>query len=369
MDFTLDEELAAVRDLARDILTGEASTERIREVERSASQWDGQLWKTLAEAGLLGIALPPEHGGSGLGLGALSVLLTEQGRCLAPVPLWSASIAALTLATHGDPHQRAALLAGAADGSTRLTLALEEDAPADPAAPECRATRSTDGWQLTGTKILVPFPTGTAGVLVSATAAEGTGLFLVRTDVQGLTWERAESTANGATAHLTLHGVEAHALGPPGSGVLEWTLRRAVLGLTATQVGVVAGATELAADYLGERNQFGRPLGSFQALQHHLADCYIDIEAMRVTLWQAVTALEDGFVGDREVLVAQWWASQAGVDIVHRTQHAHGGIGVDVDYPAHRFFLWGRELATTLGGALPALTELGEVLASREVVA
>jgi acyl-CoA dehydrogenase len=124
----------------------------------------------------------------------------------------------------------------------------------------------------------------------------------------------------------------------------------------------------LAASYLSERVQFGRPLGSFQAVQHQLADCYIDIEAMRVTLWQAVTALEDGEAAERAVLVAKWWAGEGGWNVVHRVQHVHGGIGVDTDYPVHRHFLWGRQIATTLGGAAAGLSRLGELLA-RETVA
>ena len=111
------------------------------------------------------------------------------------------------------------------------------------------------------------------------------------------------------------------------------------------------------------REQFGRPLGSFQAVQHQLADCWIDVDAMRLTLWQA---LEDGT--RRSALVAKWWCDQAGLDVVHRVQHVHGGIGVDVDYPVHRHFLWGKQISSTLGGSAAALADLGDLIAAEDVV-
>ncbi|MGW0997217.1 acyl-CoA dehydrogenase family protein [Streptomyces sp. NPDC002523] len=140
------------------------------------------------------------------------------------------------------------------------------------------------------------------------------------------------------------------------------------VALAAVQLGVAEGALRHAATYLTGRHQFGRPLATFQAVQHQLADCYIDIEAMRVTLWQAVTALEDGEDAERAVLVAKWWATDGGLNVVHRIQHVHGGMGVDTDYPVHRHFLWGKQISTTLGGAGADLSRLGAVLA-RETVA
>lgn len=354
MDFHLSEELAAVRDLAREIFADRATTDRIREVEDSATRVDEHLWAELAKAGLVDIALPEDCGGAGLGLAGLCVLLEEQGRAVAPVPLWSAGVAALALAEHGVR----------ADG--RITLALEEFAPAEPDAPTCSATREHGSWLLSGTKAVVPSPQGAAAVLVSATSDDGPGLFLVAADAEGLRWEPAETTARDLSAHLHLHRVTARPIGD--TEAFRRTLRRAAVALAAVQTGVIKGALALAAGYLGERHQFGRPLATFQAVQHQLADCYIDVEAVEVTLWQAITSLaDDAPDADRAVLVAKWWADQAGLDVVHRTQHVHGGIGVDIDYPAHRYFLWGKQIAGTFGGAAAALADLGAHLARAEV--
>ncbi|MDA3629957.1 acyl-CoA/acyl-ACP dehydrogenase [Saccharopolyspora sp. WRP15-2] len=365
MDCHLSEELVAVRDLARDIFTDQATTDRIREVEASETRVDEHLWAELAKAGLVGAALPEEHGGAGLGLDGLCVLLAEQGRFVAPVPLWSAVVAAMAIATHGDDEQRGRYLRATASGSARLALALEEFAPAEPNAPTCTATAEGDAWRLSGTKAVVPSPQGADAVLVSATTDRGPGLFLVEHEIHR---EQAETTTRDLSAHLHLDGATGRAVGVPGDDALHQTLRRATVALSAIQTGVARGALALAAGYLAERHQFGRPLATFQAVQHQLADCYIDVEAAEVVLWQALTSLADGAAdADRAVLVAKWWADQAGLDVVHRTQHVHGGIGVDVDYPAHRYFLWGKQISSTFGGAAAALADLGALLAAEEV--
>ncbi|GGL15073.1 acyl-CoA dehydrogenase family protein [Planomonospora parontospora] len=367
MDFTLGEELEAVRDLAREVFADRAATERVRAVEGSPDRIDEDLWTELAKTGLLGVALPEEYGGAGLGPAALCVLLEEQGRRVAPVPVWPALVGALAVAAHGTAEQRRDLLPGIADGSARLTVALEEFGPHDPRTPECtaRPDGSADGgWRLTGVKAVVPSPSGAAHVLVSATAENGTGLFLVDTGADRAGWERVETTSRDLAGNLLLTGAAAQAVGRPGTGAVDRTVELASVALAALQLGVAEGALRLAAGHLAAREQFGRPLATFQAVQHQLADCYIEIDAMRVCLWRAVCAIEEeSEAAAAPVAVAQWWAAEAGLNVVHRVQHVHGGIGVDVDYPVHRHFLWGRQIAGTLGGASAVLARLGDALA------
>lgn len=358
MDFTLGEELEAVRDLARQVLTGRAAQTRIRAAEESPAGFDEELWAELAETGLLGVALPEDAGGAGLGVGGLAVLLEEQGRVVAPVPVWPAVVAALTVAEHGTAGQRA-LIPSLLDGSARPTVALEEFGAADPAAPRCAAVRAGAGWALTGTKAVVPTPSGASHVLVAASAGGAPGLYLVETSAEGLSWEGAETTTRDKAAHLTLDGAPAQAL---GDGALATALRLARVSLAAVQLGVAQGALRLAADHLSAREQFGRPLATFQAVQHQLADCYIEIDALRVCLWHAISLIAAGEDAESAVLVAKWWADEGGLNVVHRTQHLHGGIGVDVDYPVHRHFLWGKQISGTLGGASFDLDLLGAAL-------
>lgn len=363
MDFTLGEELETVRDLARQIFTDYATVERLKAVEQSENGVDEDLWKELAGAGLLGVALPEESGGAGLGVGGLCVLLEEQGRHVAPVPLWPALVAALAVARHGTSEQRESLLPGVAEGTTRITVALEEFGPHDPAEPRCSAVRDGDGWRLTGVKAVVPSAFGAGHVLVTASTGDGPGVFLLETSAPGILWERAETTSRDMAGTLTLDGAPVQALGAPGEGTLATVLDLARVAVSAIQAGVADGAMRLAAGYLAGREQFGRPLAAFQAVQHQLADSYIEIEAMRVCLWQALSLLEAGEPAEAAVLTAKWWADEGGLNVVHRAQHLHGGIGVDVDYPVHRYFLWGKQLSGTLGGASADLALLGDVLA------
>lgn len=363
MDFTLGEELEAVRGLADEILTDRATPERVAEVESSPTRVDTELWKELGRSGLLGVALPENTGGAGLGLGALCVLLETQGRFVAPFPLWSATVAALAVVAHGTPDQRRDLISPHIAGTARMTLALEEFGPHGPNAPECVARPDGGAWRLTGIKAVVPSPFGADHVLVAADSDQGTGLFVIATDAEGAHWEETATTSRDLSGNLTLEGVRAQGLGAPGTGVLERTVEHASTALAALQLGVTQGALRRAADHLGEREQFGRPLGSFQAVQHQLADCYIEIDALRVCLWQAVATIEETTPAAAEVLVAQWWAAHAGANTVHRVQHLHGGVGVDVDHPVHRYFLWGKQIAGTLGGESASLAGLGAVLA------
>lgn len=374
MDFQIDEDIQALAGLAKEIFDDRADTDRVREIETSETRVDDALWQSLAQAGLLGLTIAEEHGGAGLGLDALAVVLEEQGRHVAPVPLWSAAVAGEIVARFGSVEQQAALLPGIAAGELRLALALEEYDGAEPAAPLATATADGDRFRLTGVKAVVPTLAGADQVLVSATTEAGPGLFLVELDAEGVSFVLSDTTMYDLAGELTLDNASAVAVGECGGQVLPVALRLGALALAAVQIGVADGAMRLAASYLSEREQFGRPLGTFQAVQHQLANCWIDIDAMRVTLWQALANDADDPTGtdplraaERAASVAKWWCDQAGLDVVHRTQHVHGGMGVDTDYPVHRHFLWGKQISSTLGGSASVLASLGDLLAETEV--
>ncbi len=366
MDFKLSEDQRSVAELASSILTDRATTDRVREIETTPSRVDDDLWRELGRAGLLGLALSEEDGGAGLGLAGLVVVLEEQGRHVAPVPLWSHAVATWTLGRYADDALRAELVPGVADGDIRLTVALEEYATGSPREPGCVATREGTSWSLTGTKAVVPSYAGADHVLVSATGPDGPALFILPRQGAGMTWTDSETTSYDMSGELVLDDAAARLVG--GGEALTALLRAAAVALAALQLGVAQGALRLAATYTSGREQFGRPLATFQSLQHQLADCLIDIDAMRVTTWQAVQEIdENGLDADRAVEVASWWRAQAGLDVVHRVQHVHGGIGVDVDYPVHRYFLWGRQLSGTLAGPAAVLADLGARLRVEEV--
>jgi acyl-CoA dehydrogenase len=369
MDFKLSEEQEAVRGLAEQIFQGSASVERVKEVEAGDDRFDRDLWRALADANLLGIALPDDVGGSGLGAIETVLVLEQQGRTVAPVPYWATIVCgALPIAEHGTPAQRERWLPGVVRGETILSAALAEAGVNDALRPGVRATPDGDGWRLEGRKPSVPIGHLADAVLVPATIDRGSGrdgvaVFLV--ECGAATAEVAVTTDRSLVAHLTFDGTPAEVLGDAAAGerTLSWMLDRALLGLAAIQIGVCEEAVRLAAEYTSNRVQFGKPLATFQGAQLKAADGYIGTEAIRVTALQAAWKLDVGREATDDVLVAKWWASEAGQQVVHITQHLHGGMGADIDYPVHRYFLWGKQIEDTLGGASATLARLGARIA------
>jgi 3-oxocholest-4-en-26-oyl-CoA dehydrogenase beta subunit len=364
MDFTFSDDQQSVRSLAAQVFGGHASTERVRAVEAGDERVDRELWAQLAATGLLGVAVPEAAGGAGLGIVEACLVLEQQGAHVAPVPLWQTVTAALAIAESGTGPQQAAVLPHVCDGTLMLTVALEEFGAAALTAPATRASRNGDGdWLLTGTKAAVPAAHVASRALVSASLPDGApAVFLVDLHAAGITAEPADTTAHEPAAHLSFADAPAELLG--GADALGRVLDLAQVAIAAVQLGVAGSAMRQGATYVSEREQFGRPIGTFQAVQHQLADCYLDVEAMRVTLWQAAWVLDAGGQAGTSVGVASWWAADGGARVVHRVQHLHGGIGVDVDYPIHRYLLWGKQLAGLLGGQAARLERLGERIAS-----
>lgn len=370
MDFDFSEEQETIRGLARDVFTGCADIDRVKQVERSDERIDRELWRELVNTGLLGIALPEDLGGGGLGLAELYVLLEQQGRYVAPVPIWQSVLAALAVAEFGTDAQRTALVPGVADGSSFLTIGLEEFGSFVEGDPQTTAAEADGRWILTGAKAVVPITHVADRVIVSATTPTGAALFVVDPSAPGVSVEQTQSTNWEICGNLVLDRAPAELLGPADGSTAQWLLDRVELALAALALGVGSGAVAQAVAYLNGRYQFGRPLATFQAVNHQLADCYIDLEAMRVTLWQAAWLLAEGHEPGTSVLVAKWWATDGGQRVVHRTTHVHGGMGVDTDYPVHRHLLWGKQIGATLGGSASDLARLGAQLAAGvEVVA
>ncbi|MGH2662306.1 MAG: acyl-CoA dehydrogenase family protein [Actinomycetota bacterium] len=363
MDLSFTEEQEALRDLARKILEAEVTPARLREVEAGPERFDRALWAELARAGLLGITVPQEHDGSGGGILEACLLLEEVGRTVAPVPVWPALVlGALPVVAFGTDEQRGRLLPGVARGDVILTSALAEPEEEDPAPVLVSASRDGSSWLLDGTVSMVPAAHVAAGVLVPARTAEGhTGIFLVDPGGSGVSLVRQEATGGEPRFELTLSGADGESLAAPGTdpAAATWISERATVGLCALQVGLAERALHLTAEYTTGREQFGRPLASFQAVQQRAADSYIDVEAMRWTMWEAAWRLSEGLPAAEHVAVAKFWAAEAGQRVLAAAQHLHGGIGVDVEYPLYRYTRWSKLVELTLGGANRHLARLG----------
>ncbi|HBZ72487.1 MAG TPA: acyl-CoA dehydrogenase [Deltaproteobacteria bacterium] len=370
MDFAYSEDQQSLRELARKILEDRATHERLKQVESSEDRVDRELWAELAKANLLGVAISEEHGGMGMGFLELCILLEEVGRTVAPVPAWATLVlGALPVSKFGSAEQQRRLLPAVVSGAALLSAALLEPGSDDLARPSTTARREGGVFRLEGTKLCVPAGPLARRILVPArTEGGGVGVFLLDPQAPGVTLERQHATNHEPQAKLTLEGAvvpAADLLGDPDSGaaLVRWLEQHASAALCAIQVGVSERALRITAHYTTHREQFGRAIATFQAVGQRAADAYIDLEAIRLTMQQAVWRLAEGLPAEDAVAVAKFWASEGGHAVGYAAQHLHGGIGVDIDYPIHRYYLWSKQIELTLGCASRQLEQLGVRLA------
>ena len=365
MDFTFNEEQETVAKVARQLFEHRATPERLTELESGEVRHDAALWAEMASADLLGIALAESVGGTGGGFLELGVLLSEVGYSVAPVPVYATlCLGADTIARHGDSQLQGRWLPGVVDGSTLLTAALAEPGRSDPAAPRTTAQADGAGWRLTGVKELVPAAQVASAIVVSATADDGPGLFVVETDDSGVNVTPATTTNGEPFADVELtEAIGCRLTEHADADIVRALYNRALVGLCAMQVGVAERALKLAASYTSEREQFGRPIGSFQAVQQRLADAFIDTEAIRWTTWHAAWLIAEGRPAEREAAIAKFWAAEAGARVTASAQQVHGGMGIDVTYPLSRYFLWAKQIELALGSASQQLARLGNAYA------
>ena len=331
----------------------------------------GRQWADLAAAGVLAAGLPEALGGAGLGLLEHCSVLAEIGRAVADVPyLASIVLGAGAIAEFGSPAQQHRWVVPAGQGSVVLTAALAEEDGDDPRIPSASATRRNGRWVLEGVKTAVPAAPQADLFLVPATGPDGVTVFLVEASEASVQPQRLTDFAEAG--RVVLDGVtldDDRVLGP-GPEVTDWLVSRGTVGLCALQAGVLERALELTAEYARNRVQFGRPIGSFQAVTQRLADAYIDTEAVRLTMWQAAWLLEEGdaaaFRGGTAVATAKFWAAEAGHRVAHTAVHVHGGLGIDMSYPVHRYFVAAKHHEFALGGATAQLRRIGADLAKAD---
>jgi alkylation response protein AidB-like acyl-CoA dehydrogenase len=354
MDLAYDDDQQAIAELAERILAEQCPPETLRTLE-SRDHFAADAWAALAAADLLGLALPTDVGGSGLGLLDAALVAEATGRNVALVPYWSSTAAALTIAHAGTADQTKRWLSGVADGSSRLAVALWN--PTELGRP----TVDSDGL-LHGELLPVPWSTGAHALVVTAGLDDGVGAFVVEAAAPGVEVVDEQVITGEPTQSIRLDGAKAERLGDADTA--EWLQQRTRALLLATVLGVCEGALAITAKYVSERQQFGSPIGTFQAVAHRAADAYVDTEAIRLTTLQALWRLDAGLDATGALDVAAFWAAEGSHRVVHAAQHLHGGIGMDLDYPIHRYFRWAKGLEALLGGRHSALVPLGAALAA-----
>jgi len=353
MDFGLSDEQEALRKSAREFLTDRSTTQLVRKLMASKTGFDEGLWRSMAELGWMGTAIAEEDGGLGLGQIELAILAEETGRAILPSPFYSSvGLAGPVIAAAATGTIRKELLGGIASGETRATLALvEAEGRWDAQGVKAKAVKEGGGYTITGTKVFVP-DAHLAGefVVAARTSREkdkraGISLFAVPASDPNVKVRQLDTIdRTRRLCRVRFSGVKVAAdrlLGQEGDGwpVLDRALDRAATTLAAEATGVASKVVELSRDYARERMQFDRPIGSFQAISHKVADMLVLTENARSTTYYAAWALEEGAPDARlAAATAKVAGSEAARTVAQDGIQVHGGIGFTWEHDMHLYY-------------------------------
>jgi len=363
MDYELEEEQRMLQQAARDFLRAECDKSVLRELEASDSGHSAPLWKQMAQLGWMGIAVPEEYGGAGWGVLGLGVLFEEIGRAAFDSPLFATSLASLLILEGGTDSQRAEILPKVTSGERIVTLALAEpEVSSDPRFVSAAARPEGAGYAISGTKLFVPYANVADQILVVARTQgapgdeAGISLLLVDREAPGLRLAPLETIAPDRQYQVDLDDVPVaseRVLGAPNQGLaaLRAVLAKASAIRCAEMVGGAEHEVEATAEYTRNRVQFDRPIGTFQAVQHRLADMFTDVQGARWTTYQALCRMNQGLPAGRELAIANAFTTEACVRVAFGAQQLHGGAGVDLDHDLHFYFRRAKALELLFGSS------------------
>jgi len=345
VNFAFSEEQEELRKTVRSFLEQKSPSAEVRRLMETTEGYDPDVWGQMgSQLGLQGLAIPEEYGGSGYGYIELIVVLEEMGRSLLCAPYFSSVVlAANTLIHSGDDAAKKDLLPGIASGETIATLAFtEENGRWDEEGVTATAEASGDGFTINGTKSYVLDGHTASLILVAARTSKGVSLFKVDADASGLT--RTPLSTMDQTrkqAKLEFAGVPATLIGTEGEGwtVLDQVLDLAAVALAAEEVGGAQFVLEMAVQYAKDRVQFGRPIGSFQAIKHKCADMLLEVESAKSAAYYAgwcAAELNDELPSVASL--AKAYCSEAYFHAAAENIQIHGGIGFTWEHPAHLYF-------------------------------
>jgi alkylation response protein AidB-like acyl-CoA dehydrogenase len=344
MDLTPTDEHRMLGDAARAFVERECPTARVREMDTAAGL-DPALWRAMAALGWAGLALPEDHGGAGRGMLELAVLAEQLGRGPVPSPLLaSITLAALPIAWAGTEAQRRRWLPSLASGEWIGTLALLEPGMDDEWARVTMPARPS----LRGTKVLVPWAEAADLLLV----ASADGLVVVEPRRGGVRYEPHDALGGEPSYAVTLDGPDAEPLGAPdvAGDVVDRALDHAAIAALAFAVGAAERALELTVQHARDREQFGRPIGSFQAVAHRCADMRADVDACRFLAYQAAWALDRRGRAGLEVAAAKSYGNDALRRVLIHAHQVHGAIGFSTEHDLHLFTRRAKAFELSYGG-------------------
>jgi hypothetical protein len=369
MDFSFTDDQNSIRDLVKQVLGDLVTDDSLKALAKDHKWFHERAWRQLADSEMLGLAIPEEFGGAGMGLTELCLLLEQVGRTVAPIPALSTLVsAALPLVEFGTSEQKDRLLGGIVLGHTTIAAALVDLGSRNPMKPSSVAKPNGEGWTMTGRFSNVAYADRADRIVVPARTADGTVLvLLVDPKAEGVRlWDQRGT--NGEPLWLlelddaAVSSEDALGTIDNGEQVLRYLVDRTSLGICAIELGIAEQALFMTAQYASERKQFGVPIATFQGVTQRVGDAYIDVQAMKSSMWQACWRLDRGLDADKELAVAKFWASEAGARVVAAAQHVHGGMGFDRDYPLYRYFMTSKLLEFTLGGAHESLDRLARLI-------
>lgn len=340
MDLGLSEIQQMLKNSAREFLSGECPLTLVRAMEQDERGYTDELWRQTVGLGWPGVAFPEQYGGTGGDFLDLAVLLEEIGRALMPGPFFATVVlGGLTVLDAGTEAQKREVLTGICSGQMLLTLALTEaTATYEPWGIATTATREGDAFRLNGAKLFVPDAHAADLLLVAARTAEaadpsqGITLFIVPTNAAGLTVNQLSTISADRQCEIILDNVSVPAdavLGAVDGGwpIIQRALQRAVAGKCVEMLGGADAVVEMTVEYAKQRTQFGRPVGTFQAVQHHCANMATDVEGCRHIAYQAAWKIASGEPAGREVAMAKAWVSGAYQRVCNLAHQCHGAIG------------------------------------------
>ena len=362
MNFEMTEDQRAIVDMASRLFADLCDDDAIQRFWAGDAAFDEATWERLRGAGLTALILPESAGGSALGMTELCAVLECQGRHLAPVPLWSHQLAVAALAQFAAGSAARPDWAALVEGSQLATLGIE--GLHGSRGLMLRAEPDANGWRLHGRAVAVPLAGQASVALLPAHTPQGARLFAVDLGRSGIEKIGGRLTHHEPAADLVITGLALPAGAALAEAALDWLLPRVAACFGALQLGVAAAALARVVAYTSERVQFGQPIATFQAISQRCADCLIDVEALRSSLWQLAWRLDAGVDATGSAGVVRAWTCDTGHRVTHAAQHMHGGIGVDVSYPIHRYTYWSRAIEIAIGGVSASIEALGQWLAT-----
>jgi alkylation response protein AidB-like acyl-CoA dehydrogenase len=350
MDLGLSETQEMLRNFARDFLEKECPEQHVREMEDDEKGYSPELWRKMADQGWQGLVVPEQYGGAGMGFMDLIILIEEFGRALLPGPFIPNAIATLAILEAGSEEQKQEYLPRIATGEQIWTLAFTEpSARFDAEGVELTAKQDGDAYVLNGTKLFVR-DSHVADMMVVVARTEGSkgedGITLLAVDAKaaGVTHTPLRTIASDKQTEIKFENVRvpaANVLGEPGKAwaTFKRIMNKATVIECAYLVGLAQMDFDISVNYAKERVQFGRPIGSFQAIQHKAADMVTDVDGSRFIMYKAAWAVaEDEPDADEQVHMAKAWTSEATRRVVAHGQQIHGGIGFTKDYKIQLYF-------------------------------